>query len=125
MNRDFFHQAAARTYDLAHLVVSEFQMQVENQVKQALEANSQSSQLNTAAFLQHSSSEQVDLRVVSPAITYPTMYSMVEDMEMRNDMAGNLSRQKAVVENLKFLQAANAAAKENLEHAIQSALRCL
>jgi len=117
----FFQQAVSEIDELAGSFIVEFKDQVDKQVRSLLMPLASS----PASFLQRSHSQQANIQVVASDIPYPTLASMVTEMEQRRDTAENLARQKVAMIKLVFLQAANAAAKENLEKAVRVLRKCL
>lgn len=58
------------------------------------------------------------VRVVPSDVHYPTLVSMVQDMETRRDITETLARKRMLEKDLNFLMLCNSAAKEFLQAAV-------
>jgi len=104
----FFQQAVSEMNELGAAFTAELRAQMERQFRGLLTTPH-------VGFLQLLRSKQV---VIGSETPYPTLASMLRDMESRRDIAENLAQRQVALEKLMFLQAANTAAKQRLKAAV-------
>merc|ERR1712048_399511 len=66
--------------------------------------------------------KQTNVHVTPSDVSYPTIASIVQDMEARRDLSESLVKSKILDMELKLLKAENSMAREALNVAIQQAL---
>jgi len=112
--RKFFQKAIAEMGDLGTSIAADFQAEVDKQLRGLLTAS------RPVGFLQ-----QADVKVVASESPYPTIVSLVGDMERRRDVAETLAQRQLALSKLQLVQGASAAAKQSLETAVSSIVKCL
>jgi len=112
--RKFFQKAIAEMGDLSTSIAADFQAEVDKQLRGLLTAS------RPVGFLQ-----QADVKVVASEGPYPTIVSLVGDMERRRDVAETLAQRQLALSKLMLIQGASAAARQSLEAAVSSIVKCL
>jgi len=131
-----FEQAIAEMHDLSQLVVMELEGQLNlnaNILLGRVRAAKTSGGGNSATFMAVGSHahlpgsreglpKQLNVRVGSSGIPYPTMSSLVHDMEKRRDMGESLARERILELELKLITSENAMIKDALRLGVARAL---
>lgn len=116
-----FEQAQAELKALTDFVVHELQVQIQGHSNSALSVVKPVRQSRSTSFLQAAGGQlpaQTNVRVVPADVAYPTVASMVQDMESRRDIAEDLEKKRIMEWTLDFLAACNRAAEEGLNAAV-------
>lgn len=128
-----FEQAAAEMKDLTRVVLAELQAQLQMHMDVALPSASarqdaRSSAAEAAAFPGSAAGsglrageglpKQVNVRVGSSELGYPTVSSFVQDMESRRDASERLARERILEAQMKLVTAENAVIKQALHGAV-------
>lgn len=123
--RGFFEQVQAETQSLSDLVMRELESQIGHHLDSLLGRAGIVLQVGRVAGFTGISQnrgdgipEQANVRVVASDVPYPTVSSLVQDMETRRDTSENLERAKIVKMQLELLKAENAVAKDALSHSV-------
>jgi len=122
LEEQFFDQAIAEIREIPHAFAKEMQAQISMQARD-LVANL-GSRTKWSGFLEKPQSSrlighQANVRVAAPDSSYPTVESLVKDMQTRRNDAEELLRNKVAMAKLVVLQSANSIAKEVLAQAVQ------
>jgi len=123
--RDFFEQAHAEMQGLSDLVLSELEAQIVSHVDALLGRGGVAVQAPHAtgfADVFHDRAgtipKQAHVRIVASEVPYPTVSSLVQDLETRRDIGEHLERAQIMRLQLELLKAENAVAKDALSLAV-------
>jgi len=111
---DIFESARAEAKALSDFVVNEFEVQIQRHVNNIVGARASSFLQKSAGLLP----PQANVRVVQTIGAYPTVATMVQDMEARRDLSQNLERKRLLEMSLDFVMACNSAAEGALRGAV-------
>lgn len=115
-----FEEAHAEVQSLSALVLSELEVQLKRQIDGVVGVVSQG-KVGSTSFLQNSPESlpsQANVRVLPTDERYPTVLEMVQDMQLRRDVAENLERKRILEKSIDFLIACNGAAESALHTAV-------
>jgi len=123
--RDFFEQAQAELQGLSELVLGELEAQIGNHVDALLGRGGVAVQAPPVAGFADVFHEragvipkQAHVSVVASDVPYPTVSSLVQDLETRRDIGENLEKAQTMRMQFQLLKAENAVAKEALSQAV-------
>jgi hypothetical protein len=115
-----FKEAHEEVKSLADFVLNELEVQMKRQVD-ALVGAMTKGKVRSTSFLQNvpeSFPSQANVRVLPTDEGYPTVANMVQEMELRRDVAENLERKRILDKCIDFLIACNGAAESALQTAV-------
>lgn len=118
---DMIESALEDLKALSNFVIKELEVQVHDQVNDIVGATSQTGMLKSFAFLQGRAMQlpaQSNIRAVPTDTKYPTLASMVQEMETRRDVSENLERKRILEKEIDFLMDCNNAIKDGLQAAV-------
>jgi len=118
---DMFESALEDLKALSSFVMKELEVQVHDQVNGIVGGTAQTAMLRSSAFLEDRSRQlpaQSNIRAVPTDMKYPTVASMVQDMESRRDISENLARKRILEKEIDFLMDCNDAINNGLKTAV-------
>jgi len=125
LEKHMFDMALGELKGLTNFILSELEVQIQGQVDGIIGSKHRLLELAHPAFLEQRTSKlpaQFNIRAVPVDTNYPTITSMVQDMETRRDIAEDLARAQIVEKQLDFISACNRAAEDGLKSAVSRIL---
>jgi len=119
--KELFDSAKGELKALLDFIVNE----VEEQIRGHLHGMAATRRGNSPMFIQRGHKQlptQANVRLVPTDLKYPTVASMVQDMEARRDIAENLERKRIIEKELDFVLVCNRAVEEGLKASVSRIL---
>lgn len=123
--RRMFESAFGDLTALSNFVLNELEVQIQNHVSAIRGASDVNQHLRATNFLGERFTQlpsQSIFRVVPSDVQYPTLISMVQDMEARRDISENLEVKLIIEKEIDFLMLCNTAIAEYLHTAVNRIL---
>lgn len=117
---NIFEAAHAEVKSLADFILNELEVQIKRQIDGIVGVTPRV-KVSGTSFLQdapESLPSQANVRVLPTGEGYPTVAHMVQEMELRRDVAENLERKRILEKCIDFLIACNGAAENALKTAV-------
>jgi len=111
---NLFESALAEVKALTDFILSELEVQIRRNVNSMVGTRA----LSFLQTLSEQSPSQANVQVVPARESYPTVASMVNDMEMRRDLTENLERRRVLEKCMDFVMVCNDAAERALKTAV-------
>lgn len=126
LEQDMFHQASSEMATLTDTVLAELEVQLQSHANAMLIGRAPEREKGATAssvFLEAvGQPEQANVRIVPSHTAFPTIGSLVQDMEARRDISERLEHATIIDLELTLLEAANAYIKQALEAGVQRVL---
>jgi hypothetical protein len=123
--KSMFETVSGEVSALSSFVVNELEAQLQTQVAAAAGTKALLRRRKSPMFLQSMSKRspsQANVRVMPTDLAYPTVSSMVQDMEAKRDIVETLERKRILEKELDFLEACNHEIEEGLRAAVSRIL---
>lgn len=121
----FQSKAFSELHALKRFILSELEVQMQAHVNALIGAMKNKPTESTPSFLHEQTKQlpaQSNIRVVPADEEYPSVVSMVQEMETRRDITENLERKHILEKELDFAMVCNTAAEEGLRAAVSRVL---
>lgn len=128
MERGFFEQAHAEMQALIDLVQTELEAQIGRHLDKLLGRQGANMAMGMHGFAEvvrnnmTAIPQQANVKVVASDMPYPSVVSLVQDMETRRDISENLEYMKVIKMQVELLKATNSIAKQTLVEAVARVL---